>query len=943
MYKNDSNEKISANKDNDLIHLENKKMFPSINSSGRSTLSRSNTNYQNDIITNSNKNESLSKSQNFNDNKNNFFLKIDSKNVFKQFTKFEEEIISEKIKGYKNTFSSKKIECTANILNRYFKEKIKFGWSVFNNSLYISKYICNSNKTKDYIESYINYFFSLRYEITYASTFILNGEGIKNLGQILCYIFSRLNSKIKDTKTLKEYISNSLHEKKNPLIDYYNYCTENGKDTSSYKKTTFWDKNKNNYILPAELIFLVNLFSQINIIEIDINFEDENFNEDDFKLYFILMQNLGIVFLNIKYCKMNFLHKAFQEKIYLPYYKNLLKYFVSSNDLIKTNCISDNTNIYAKKWDFTTNFLLKEFRIIDFLENQNQKEIQDKEYDDFTVIGVEKPKLLKTSLKKTKIDDINPKTFFDKINDDDEYDTLDDISSRDINLTSDEIVIIDKNVCQSFYQVQEEENDIKKSKKNKNDRIYRDVIEKNKRTFDIIITTLCSFNCTKMVDKMDLILNDSYTRDLKVFFKTLYKIDIETIDQDFHILDFIIFKSKTLELMNIEFNSLDIKTFDKILNLLYLNKKLKTVNLSFFSSDITYYPHMILKTFYTLTKKAKILGNSIEYESSILDEILPYYIVNLLVTFYIIKSNLKIENLGINFDIPDIIIKEGKYMTAIKKFILNILLLLNEENNSLINFTILSPNTIMDGRIYNTIDNIFKIIKINEKKSILTKLNIQFQFYKIPHITNIISSNFIYLNIGDLDLYTFSCLINYLSSFKFAKNSLLKKLSISLMKRIDVLSPKLKVLLRQLFSIKLKNFKILNLYTNVLIDKKKEYNYIIKILNNNWISEYNITFNEKSKGFVNSNSFYKDNIKFLVPHNLESELINIDENKDHKNLWTHQDDAVFWYLQYLFTKKYFYVTKRFKDNKTHIYNILKYLYFEKKSKINHDLLIDKEI
>ena len=944
MIKNESNEKKTTNNEKSFLDPKNEEMIDYQSSSERSTLNSSIIDYPNNNALNFSKSGPIKETQNnnaFSLNKNNFFLKIDSKNVFKRFNKIEDDIISEKFKQYKNTFCFRKTQSTDKILNKYFKEISKFGWNVFLNSLYISKQICNSCNTKDSIESYINYFFSLRYEIMYASTFILKEEGIKNLGQILCYIFSKLNSKIKDIKSLKAYILISLKEKKNPLTDYYNYCTENEKDTNVYKKTMYWDKIKNQYTLPAELIFLVNLFSQINTIEVDISFESENFNEDDFKLYFMLMQNLDLVFWNIQYCKMNFINKRIQEKIYSHFTKNLLRILSYSTNLFKTNSISDNTDIYAKKWDFNRNFLLKEHRIIDFIENRKENQDKDKTYDDFTVLGVEKPKMFNTSLQKTKINDINPKMFFDKINDNDVYDIIDDSSLKDISLMTDENINLDKNIYKSLFGKQNEE-DTKKRKKHDNDEGYSEVIKKNKRIFDIIITTLCCFNCSEKVNKMDLILNDSYTKELKCFFKELFNIDVESIDDDFHILDIIIFKSRSLKLINIEFNSLDIKTFDKILNLLFLNKQLKTVSLSFFSSDVTYYPHMMLKMFYTLTKKTQVYGSSREYESAILNELYPYYVINLLATFSIIQKNSKIENLGINFDIPEIIIKEGNYMTSIQKFILNILLLLNEEKNKIKNLTILSPSTLMDGRIYNIIDDIFKGININENKSLLTKLNIQFQFYKINHITNIISSNLIYLSIGDLDLYTFSCLIRYLSSFKFAKISLLKKLKINLMKRIDQLSPKLKVLLRQLFGIKLKNLRVLNLYTNVLINEKKDYKYIIKILNNNWISEYTITFNEKSKCVVNSYSFFKDNIKFLVPHNLESELINVDESKDHKNLWTYQDDVIFWYLKYLFTKRYFYTTKRFKDNKINIYNILKYLHFEKKSKISHDLFNDKE-
>ena len=935
MSKNGLSENNSTDTKNVSLELEKEKMLTNNNTSRGSTLTPSSKDCQNKNINNLKKKGSFKKTQTLsssNMNKNNFFFKIDSKNVFKQFTNSEDDIISEKIEQYKNTFNREKTDSTGKILEKYFKEMNKIGWNVYYNSLNISKQICSSYNTKDSIENYINYFYTSRYEITYASTFILNMVSIKNLGQILCYIFSKISSK-PDITIIKTNLLKSLKEKKNPLIDYYSYCNEKGKDTNKYKKTNYWDKFKNNYNVPAELIFLANLFFQINTLEIDINFQDENFNEDDFKLYFILMQNLDLVFLNMKYFKMNFLNKTFQEKIYLPYFKHLLKIFSSSANLVKTNNISENTDIYAKKWDFEKNFLLKEYRKIDFVENHI--EIPEEIFEDFTVIGVEKPKIVNTSLEKTTVNKITPKTFFGNLNDNDGYDNLDDYS-RDSNITFDENVNNDKNIYQSLFSEQGDENKKRKSKKSDNKLSYNELIEKNKITFDIIITTLCSFNNVEKINKMDLIINDSYTKELKFLFKKLLNLDTEEIDEDFHILDIIIFKIYSLELINIEFNSLDNKTFDKILNLLFLNEKLKTVNLSFFSSDITYYPHMMLKLLHTLTNKKTVSGSSREYEYSVLDKVYPYYITNLLITFYIIRKNLNIENLGINFDIPDIIIKEGNYMNSIKKFILNILLLLNEENNNIKNLTILSPSTLMDGRTYNTIDNIFKNIKINEKKSLLIKLNIQFQFYKLPHITNIISSNLIYLSIGDLDLYTFSCLIQYLSSFKFSKISLLKQLSISLMKRIDELSPKLKVLLIRLFGIKLKNFKVLNLYTNVLLNEKSEYKYIIKILRNNWISDYTITFNEKSKGLVNKFYFYKDNIKFLVPHNLESELINVDENKGEKKLWTFQDDIIFWYLKYLFDNRYFYVTKRFNNNKKFIYNILKYIYFEKISKINHD-------
>ena len=91
------------------------------------------------------------------------------------------------------------------------------------------------------------------------------------------------------------------------------------------------------------------------------------------------------------------------------------------------------------------------------------------------------------------------------------------------------------------------------------------------------------------------------------------------------------------------------------------------------------------------------------------------------------------------------------------------------------------------------------------------------------------------------------------------------------MNTIEILSPKLKIILTSLFSIKLKNLIKFGLYTNIFIKNQKDCSFFIKILKNNWISSYTLIFNEDSqecfKAFVENS-----NIIFLVPHNLEKKL-----------------------------------------------------------------------
>ena len=276
---------------------------------------------------------------------------------------------------------------------------------------------------------------------------------------------------------------------------------------------------------------------------------------------------------------------------------------------------------------------------------------------------------------------------------------------------------------------------------------------------------------------------------------------------------------------------------------------------------------------------------------------------------------------------------------TILKFLLNIFIYLNEPSCKVNIVTLLSPATILDGNLMNNIDKIFEEIDYNVKNMYLYELYVQFTMYKIPHIKNIISINLIILNIGDLDIITFESVVNYLNSYKFANLSLLRQIKIKLVKNIDCLSSKLKIILRTLFNIKLKNLKKLGLYSNIILKNEKECYFILKILNDNWISSYTLIFNERSqemfKNYANNN-----NITYLVPHNLENEIIGPEKNNN-RNISTNTDDTVYWYLKYIFNNRFYYISKNFKAQKYYIYNILKYLYFIKKIDIFYDIISDE--
>jgi hypothetical protein len=118
------------------------------------------------------------------------------------------------------------------------------------------------------------------------------------------------------------------------------------------------------------------------------------------------------------------------------------------------------------------------------------------------------------------------------------------------------------------------------------------------------------------------------------------------------------------------------------------------------------------------------------------------------------------------------------------KFFLNIFFLIDNNENKgkskIKKLTLLSPHTILDNRLENNIDDLFKDIRIYKKAKILNELNIQTQFYNNKYVKNIISPNLIILSIGDLDMYTFQILVKYLTSYEFSSKSSLTNLNIKL-------------------------------------------------------------------------------------------------------------------------------------------------------------------
>ena len=169
--------------------------------------------------------------------------------------------------------------------------------------------------------------------------------------------------------------------------------------------------------------------------------------------------------------------------------------------------------------------------------------------------------------------------------------------------------------------------------------------------------------------------------------------------------------------------------------------------------------------------------------------------------------------------------------------------------------------------------------------------------------------------------------------------SILETLGIGLNKTITLFNTEIKLIMRELFNIKLFNLLELNIYTNIIINEKN-YNYLLDILKDNFISSFIITFNSKSNEILNKCKSLKDNIHFLVPQKLTKKIIN-----ERNSIKINQDnnDIIYWYLKYLFNYKYYDSSSNFISKKKCINSILKYLYIEKKVNIKHNLEENKEV
>ena len=882
------------------------------------------------------------------------YLKIEPSNNFKKITTEEIKSINEKIeKNIKDKFASKK-----EFINEIIKKFLERNYPKHEtNASKIIQIISNQIKTRkklngERMEVYINFFYNSKDNFKSSTTLVLNKRIFRNIGIMLCYIYFKLKDYPIDSNGIKEYINTILTKKINVISDYFLYCNNVGCDPMLTKKAYEWRKLVKiyNYQVPPELIFLINTFQNCLKLEINMEFDQDILTQEDLQLYTMTLLNIEYVFPNLENISINLIHKKLQEFLNKKTINNLSSLILKNEETFKKNVSKDNNSLYSIKWDFDKEFNLAYFNNIKANSKKNKKNISNDEYN---IINLDEKEIDLLSVKnnisseknKLSLSQINiPEKKSNKLNDigfvDLELDEMDNDTSSSTTNSSSEI-----------FRVKTKQNMINETFEEKQKKYFQK-IDNFKMIIDFIIMTFCTMSWNQSVRKLNLLSNNFYSKGLITYMKHFF--DFES-KKTFHFLDILYNKPNGYDSINIEFNSLDIFIFNKLLDIFYMNMSLTSINISFFSADISYLLSNLfqiyseqLKTYSEIKNYISIKGsnfNTDEFEKKILDDISSRFCENLEILFELFKKKKDLKELGLNFDMPIILSNNNNYKISIFKFILNILMLVDnnesKHKSSIKKLTILAPKIIFDSKKEKNIDNFFKNISIYYKTKTLINLNLQFQFYKISYIQNLISTNLFTLNIGDLDIYTFDKLIQYLTCYDFSINSNLSHLSIKLLGMFTNFNIQMKLLLQRLFNISLRNLLELKLFTNLIIDKKANYLFFLKLLQNNSIPSYLITLNKKSKKTIAYFNLFKVNkIYFLVSETIQNLVF-----KDTFNLMRQNNfflNEIYWVIK-------IYLLRMQKRNDIFvgkfgmqgiIFTILKYLFFTSNVKLEHQYIGD---
>jgi hypothetical protein len=286
------------------------------------------------------------------------YLKINTKSQFDIYNGEESRKKLNEIIQYVEELLNEEQSSTFNvwqkILDKLFPKCRREGF-------WISKLIAKlfqKKLVKKLIESKLNYYLQKRTEITYNKKLVLNKENIENIGYILCYSYSKFDSfRIFAEKTLKNNLS--MGKKRNVVTDFYAYCNKKKKSPLDVKMFDYFENNSSIYLAPGILIFLMNCFESLKVIEIELDLDMSGIDSsDDFYLFIITLLNMHHLVSEVDHIKVNFINPHLQKDIFKFFTSELNSIYDNNNRYLKKNKKTYGKNAYKKRWDFETDYIL---------------------------------------------------------------------------------------------------------------------------------------------------------------------------------------------------------------------------------------------------------------------------------------------------------------------------------------------------------------------------------------------------------------------------------------------------------------------------------------------------------------------------------------------------------------------------------------------------------
>ena len=675
--------------------------------------------------------------------------------------------------------------------------------------------------------------FMLNYD--YNGEFSLNKEMIEHIGNILVYGFDKIKNKfklylIKSYADFKEKLENVKFHQIDLLNEYYNqefFLKKKNKDSNKkmqkyvYFKEPFTDSDgnvlgKESKFLPNELILLLNKLQYIKTLSINIEnvFSDINNNA---KVTLETIKYL-IILINIQWILPNILVVNFNV--------SNMKFSNSLIDIMSLKLSQEikKVNIYERKTYYSMN------------------EIPT--YNNYDLIL--KQKSLNLSKANNDILEQNLNLEIDS-SDDEEY------SIKDNNKK--EISNEDNNIIENK----------KLTKKDMIKGIYTNYLNKYNKVLDLIIITTYYIRILDKLHALNMKCPDVFSSEIRECYNSINN------TKEINFLNLLV-DVDHLNILDIEFNSLDFINFEKILGLINANSNLSSLKLIFFSFDKFYSSGGIFKILSDINDpnlSMDLLNKNQNFENSVLNQFfLDKFQKNLEILSILLRNRHKsLNELSLLLNIPTLILNNDNYILSLIKFIINVFIFFCFDKNQIKIFKLIAPLINLDNRKTIFLNNLFGKVTSDNLNNVHT-LILQFNFYKMNNIINLISANLTTLSIGNFDLDTFSSFVTKITSDEFLKESKLVNIKIILNENIIEYAGIIKDCFLKLLQKYPKNLLNFDILTNIKINCEQLHEIIV-LIKKSYVNKFIITFNEESESAIKE--IIKKDLTYVVNMNKESE------------------------------------------------------------------------